>query len=218
MRDNGRLLTALIVGGVLLLVVGRPLGREAWLRMSGAVDASHTSSLTTDGRLRFTSIGGAPWGQSGGGTGSPAVYHAVVQLPPGSVTELSELLDRSGWSSASHVLAERWRVTRERRSVEVGFRAEYDPVWQRVRIDGESYRLSKGNVFVVRIDDRGARRVTQLPSHIASTDGFDAVMDAAAAGIPDDAALQADLRGLTRQYQLPRSSAAYRPRPPASGT
>lgn len=198
MRLTGPRLATLIVVLLAAPVVGGHLARKAWPRETGTVWPSTTSRLTTGGRIRVTHLGGTPWEQKGFGYLNLAVYHAVIQLPRGAVEDLYFRKNLG----PHHVLEEGWRVTNGTRAVDVEFRGEYHARGHRLTIGGRAYRLSEGNVFVVRYDDQGGADVTQLPTTVAALDDRDSVLDAAAAGIPDDAALQEDLRGIIREYQL----------------
>ena len=49
------------------------------------------------------------------------------------------------------------------------FTSDYDAVRQRVSIGGRRFRLSRGNLFLVRYDRQGGQRLTQLPHVVFNT-------------------------------------------------
>jgi hypothetical protein len=65
----------------------------------------------------------------------------------------------------------------------------YDAVWQTITVESKTYRLAKGNLFVIRFDQAGRPTVTQLNATVNQRD-WDAAVKAFKSLVPDDPLVQ----------------------------
>lgn len=131
-----------------------------------------------------------------------AAYHILLVFPSTRVTE-SESAFYEGDVSMRTV--GRWLVQTEGRTRDVRLESRYDAAFKTLKIDGRRYRLSKGNVFVVRLGDGRPPRVAQLDTTVAELTTNPRVVECAVrARLPDDAEIQRHLGGVYDRYGLVR--------------
>lgn len=153
-------LIAVLWLGILWAAVPRAV--NAWLRHTDAVypNTANHGGVQLDRPIHFLGVGGPSWRDPSmaGGPDARAAYHVIFLFGRASVTQIQST---SGGSGYRHTAQVRWRVERDGAAEEVEFQSDYDVVRRRVTIADETYRVSRGNVFVVRLDG-GSPRVAQV--------------------------------------------------------
>lgn len=201
MRDSGQRWLVLSVFLVLLALfvpsVALPFGRDAWMRVSGAVVANHVSTHDFVGKpVSFLSVGGPRWVSWSEQRERAAAYHVLLLFPSASLTDNG---GSSGVSDHRHTAVRSWRVETGGRAVDMRFEAQYDAVWRTVEIGDRRYSLSNGNVFVVRFGEGPQPSVAQIDTAIAVLGDGDALEGAVKSKLRGDEAVQRTLRDL-RDY------------------
>lgn len=169
-------------------VAARPQLKKARVYLSGSVVPEGSRTLTSAGHdSLWVSVEGRRWATSDRQE-SAAAYYALVIPPPGRVRSDGSVTRSDGFSH-SHTL--KWAsetdlgggaVARTGGSLTIS----YDAVGGDVTFGPDAYALSKGNLFVVRLDEEWRPRVTQLGESVGRVDGFDAAREAVRRALPQD--------------------------------
>jgi hypothetical protein len=160
--------------------------------LSGTVFPEGVRTLTSaDHSNLWLSVEGHRW-VSGGTREQAAAYYALV-IPPQVALRLD---DKAGWSNGiSHSDTLRWAWERDLGggSREVGAESltiSYHGPSREVVVGSDTYSLSGGNLFVIRLDDRWQPRVTQLRTGFNQIDGFEGARRLVKHAFPDDEAVK----------------------------
>ncbi|MDQ3819025.1 MAG: hypothetical protein M3362_15300 [Acidobacteriota bacterium] len=134
--------------------------KKAWLRYTGAVSPSGSRTHTfTDKPARILSVSGQRW-VTWDRQEEATVYYALVLFPSSMVNNNGFV---SGGNDFTYTDIERWLVWNDKEgSYQPQLEIDYDAMWQTISVDSKSYKLSKGNLFVIRFDDAWKPTVTQL--------------------------------------------------------
>jgi hypothetical protein len=155
---------AVVLAVVFTALVMKSLLQKTWIYMSGAVIPSRSATLrSTEHHNLLLSVGGERW-LSRSRLEEASAYHALV-IPPG--VELREDGSISTSDGVSHTETLKWLCPSGPADVDQAYEAKsltltYEAITQRVTIGADSYWLAKGNLFVIRLDDRWRPHVTQL--------------------------------------------------------
>jgi hypothetical protein len=164
-----------------------PNAKKRWLRHTGAVIPGGSSTLRYyDKPCVLLSITGERWAPSGRLEDASA-YHALVIFP-------TLVPEPYAWSSGgdgfTHTDIQHWRVPGgSMTSQEMDLAVVYDAVWQTITVESKTYRLAKGNLFVIRFGQAGRPTVTQLNATVNQRD-WDAAVKAFKSLVPDDPLVQ----------------------------
>jgi hypothetical protein len=170
----------------------KPSAENYWLYASGAVipHGSTTTSFNTYPNIKLLSVEGERW-TSENKTTRASAYYALVILPQVSLRENGSVSGGDGKTQISTLKwlresnsAGNYQSTKER-----DLAVTYDAIFQTMRIDTESYSLSKGNLFVIRLDEEWQLQVTQLNTIVSGDDEFEARKYFKGA-VPDEEAVQ----------------------------
>jgi hypothetical protein len=183
---------AFVLLAIVLAIFLKPLWQNAWIYMSGAVipNSTTTHSYTDHGNL-LVRIGGERW-VSWYVKEAATAYHALV-IPP--QVELREDGSVSRSDGISKTLTLKWLLTREQGGDHQGAEAKslaigYHAMTQRISIGSETYRLAKGNIFVVRLDDEWRPHVTQVEAVLDKAAQSEEVIEFFKRVLPDDEAVK----------------------------
>ena len=160
-------------------------------RLTGAVMANHTStsSFEFERRMDLHSIGGDR-GLLWGANEHVAALHLLVVLPAKEVTVLDRPPRLDG-SPLEHTIGGTYRLDDgAHRGAVVPAEATYDLVRRTATIGGVRYRLSRGNLFVVRLGDDLQPVVTQLHASFGDLNDQQGLLRAFRAHTRSDAEVQ----------------------------
>ena len=140
------------------------LGQSAWIYLSSAVtpNSTGTTSFANEGKV-LLSVGGERWA-SWYSQEQATAFHALVIPPWGAFRKDG---GSSGGDDFTHKVTLEWLRTRDRVGAHEGaeagsFTIVYHALTQSVSVGTDTYRLAKGNIFVVRLDDEWQPHVTQV--------------------------------------------------------
>lgn len=178
---------ALVLLAIFLVIALKPLWQKAWIYMSGAVipygSATHRYA---DHHNLLLSVGGERW-VSGDRLEKATAYHALV-IPP--EVELREDGSISGNDGVSHTDTLKWLRLRGQGD---DYQAEsgsltivYHALTQKISVGSDTYRLAKGNVFVVRLDEGWRPTVTQIEATLDKATESDEVVELFKRVLPED--------------------------------
>jgi hypothetical protein len=167
-RADGSAERALGVAFLALVLVKLLSGPAAFnaARLSGAVvpNTTRTHSIELGRHVEILSIAGDRRVLLGPSERASAL-HVLVVLPPGASTTI----DRSpgaGGSLRERTIASTYRLDEGAHGGATVVSATYDLVRRTATIDGQRYRLSRGNLFVVLLNDELHPIVTQLDATV----------------------------------------------------
>ena len=178
---------ALVLLAIFLAVALKPLWQKAWIYMSGAViPNSSTTHGYTDHHNLLLSVGGERWVSSDRMEKATA-YHALV-IPP--EVELREDGSISRSDGVSHTDTLKWLRLREQGD---SYQAEaksltivYHALTQKISVGSDTYRLAKGNIFVVCLDEEWRTTVTQIEGILDKAYDSDEVVEFFKRALPED--------------------------------
>lgn len=186
-RNYTRLALVLLV---LILATAwlKPLWQKAWLYMSSAVipNTTRTLSFANQGKLMLE-VGGERWA-SWYAQEQATAFHALVIPPEGAIRQDD---GSSGGTDITHKVTLMWLHTKEQggnppQAEAKSFTIVYHSLTQRVSVGSETYRLAKGNVFLIRLDDEWQPRVTQGEAVLDKPADHDEVIEVFKRVFPDD--------------------------------
>lgn len=194
MKSVGRRLVAptILSLAAVAAVAARPQLQQARMYMSGSVIPEGSRTLTTVGReSMWLSVEGSRW-VSRSRQEDAAAFYALVTPPRGSVREDDSTSTNDG---VTHSNTFRWLsehdaggggrvVTRHSLTV------SYNAVKGEVSVGPDAYPLSRGNVFVIRLDEEWRPHVTQLESGFSDVNGFDRAREVVRRAMPDEDAVK----------------------------
>ena len=176
MKSAGRKFVAptLLSLAAVVAVAARPQLQKARMYMSGAVVPEGSRTHTTVGLdSLWLSVEGRRWVTSDTQERAAAYYALVV---PPRVALRTDGSDSSN-DGVTHTDTLKWV---EERDAGGGGRAEtgrtltlfYHAVKGELTVGADTYDLSRGNLFVVKLDDEWRPHVTQLETNFSDVDGF----------------------------------------------
>ena len=182
---------AVVLLAIALAVFFKSLWQQTWIQMTGAVIPYSSRTLNyAEHHNVLLSVGGDRW-VSMYQKEKATAYHALV-IPP--QVELRADGGASGNDGVSGTDTLRWLCLKE-----VGGNSQwaepksltivYDALTQRISVGSETYRLAKGNIFVVRLDDEWRPHVTQIGEIFDKSDERDEVVAILKRALPDDEAV-----------------------------
>jgi hypothetical protein len=193
MKSVGRRLVAptILSLAAVAAVAARPQLQHARMYMSGSVIPEGSRTLTTVGReSMWLSVEGSRW-VSRDRQEDAAAFYALVIPPRGSVREDDSTSTNDG---VTHANTFRWVSERDagggRVSTRRSLTVSYNAVRGEVSVDTEAYPLSRGNVFVIRLDGEWRPHVTQLESGFSDVNGFDRAREIVRRALPDEDAVK----------------------------
>jgi hypothetical protein len=186
-KRNVDTILGIVLLAVFIAVVMKPMWQKAWIYMSGAV-SPHSSSThrSTNHHNLLLSVGGDRW-VSINTQEKATAYHALVIPPP------VELRDDGSTSSSNGIYDTetlKWLCLRDTSDSNQAAEAKsltiaYHAITQGVTIGSDTYRLAKGNLFVVRLDEEWRPHVTQIKAILDKAE-FDEVIGLFKRVLPDD--------------------------------
>lgn len=190
MKSVGRRLVAPTVLSLAAVaaVAARPQLQQARMYMSGSVIPEGSRTLATVGReAMWLSVEGSRW-VTRDRQEDAAAYYALVIPPRGSLREDDSTSTNDGVTHANtfHWVSERDAAGGERVLTRRSLTVSYNAVKGEVSVGPEAYTLSRGNVFVVRLDEEWRPHVTQLESGFSDVDGFDRAREIVRRAMPDE--------------------------------
>jgi hypothetical protein len=170
MAASRKSLAAMLLAGLgLAPFVAQHSAGEWWVWMRGGVVPSGTDVTVISGRpARIFTVLGHRLGHDRGSVTPRAIYHVLTLIAADSVSEVSTPGSAGVFHATATASFLAWtgpcgRETSARRDLVT----QYDAVRRRVRIAGERFDLSRGNLFIVRYDPAGRQFVTQVPRTIS---------------------------------------------------
>jgi hypothetical protein len=165
MTKAGRLTFGLGAAYLLLFtgLVYLPTAKTRWIHHSGAVIPNGSSyHRYSDRPFAVLGVTGERWLPSGRSEDA-AAYHALVIFPLVMPAPFDALSSGNG---LIHRDIQKWQVQEGERvgSREKDLEIVYDALWQTIKIEGKSYRLTDGNLFVIRYNQDWQPTVSQLNS------------------------------------------------------
>lgn len=155
---------ALVLLAIFLAVAMKPLWQKAWIYMSGAVSPYRSSTHGyAEHHNLLLSVGGDRW-VSRDEKEEATAYHALVIPPQIELREDGSVSSSDGISDTETL---KWLCLREpsdnyQRAESKSLTVVYHALTQKVSIGSDTYRLAKGNLFVVRLDEEWRPHVTQI--------------------------------------------------------
>ena len=182
---------AIVLLVIFLAVVLKPLWQNAWIYMSGAVIPNSSSTPHyADHHNLLLSVGGERWVSSDRQEKATA-YHALV-IPPD--VELREDGSTGGSDGVSHTDTLKWlRLMRQGDSYQAEAKSltiVYHALSQKISVGSDTYRLAKGNIFVVRLDEEWRPTVTQFEATLDKASESDKVVEFLKRALPEDEAVK----------------------------
>lgn len=180
----------------------KPSAEKYWLYASGAVIPNGTSTHSFSGGTWTYSYSGFPdvyllsavgerWVSSKKAVRAKA-YYALVILPRVPLRENGSSSSNDGRTQISTLkwLRENSPADERQNTAEkFDLSVTYNAIFQAVTIDSENYSLTKGNLFVIRINEELQPQVTQLDAIIREDNEF-AVIEYFKRTVPDEETLQ----------------------------
>jgi hypothetical protein len=173
---------------IFLAIALKPLWQSAWIYMSSAVIPYSTTTHTFGGHNNLlVRVGGERW-VSWYEKQQATAYHALV-VPPQAEFRKDGSISRS--DGISKTLTLKWLRMREHggnsqsaesKSLTIG----YDAMTRRVSVGSETYWLSEGNIFVIRLDDEWRPHVTQVEAVLDKAAVSEEVIEFFKRVLPDD--------------------------------
>lgn len=159
--------------------------------MSGSVIPEGSRTLDSAGHSgRWLSAVGRRW-VTRDRQEEAAAYYALV-FPPGGRVRADGTASANDGSSQTDTL--KWVAERDLGGGSVeqsggSLTVRYDAVGRDVTIGPDTYPLSKGNVFVIRLDEGWRPQVTQVAASLSRDDGFEGAREAVRRALPDEEGL-----------------------------
>lgn len=182
---------ALVLLAIFLAIALKPLWGKAWIYMSGAVipKGSSTHSYAEHHNL-LLSVDGERWVSSDRREKATA-YHALVILPEGELREDSNTSTSDGVTHTDTLKWLRLRAQGDSYQAEAkSLTIVYHALTQKISVGSDTYRLSKGNIFVVRLDEEWRPTVTQFEATLDKADESDEVVEFFKRALPEDEAVK----------------------------
>lgn len=175
-----------------------PLARraayDALIERSGAPVPEGSGTMRfIDQPIRMVSVHGRPWNGANTYGKEEGVYHLVVLFPSGQISQVESMSEGSSYGFATR---DRWTVLAGSMLRDVHVESSYTPAFRSVRVAGERFSLSGGNVFVVRMGDGARLRVTQVNATVRHPTDWREIERAIQARMADDHGVQRIFRGL----------------------
>ena len=190
MRVGGRryVAAAIVLLVAVVAAVASPQLRRARMYMTGSVipDGSRTLVSSEHNRVWLSGVG-RRW-VTRDRQEEAAAYYALVVPPRGRVRADGSASANDGFSQTDTLkwVAERDLGGGALEQAGGSLTVRYDAVGRDVTIGPDTYSLSKGNVFVIRLDEGWRPHVTQVAASFSRDDGFEAAHEAVRLALPHD--------------------------------
>lgn len=168
---------ALVLIMVFVASALKPSAENYWLYASSAVipHGTTTHSFVDYPNIKLLSVEGERWTSENERLRAKA-YYALVILPKIPLRENGSV---SGGNSKTYTNTLKWlsdsnSAGNYRNTQERDLTVIYDAIFQTIKIDSESYSLSRGNLFVIRLNEEWQPQVTQLDTIVSGDDEFEA--------------------------------------------
>jgi hypothetical protein len=173
-------------------VAARPQLQKARMYMSGSVIPEGSRTLASAGRAPlWLSVEGRRW-VTRDRQEDAAAYYALVIPPRGSVRADDSTSTSDGFTHADTL---KWFTERDvgggsRVVTHHSLTVSYNAVKGEVSVGPDAYALSRGNLFVIRLDGEGRTHVTQMEAGFSDVDGFDRAREVVRRAMPDEEAVR----------------------------
>lgn len=186
----------LIVGFIALAL--KPWAGNYWLYASGAVIPHGTGTHNFGDSIKLLTVEGERWTSENKRTPATA-YYALVILPQVSLRENGSVKSSDGKTKTKTLkwLRENSLAGDYRNAEELELTITYDAIFQTMRIgsegyslsSSEGYSLSKGNLFVIHLNEEWQPQVTQFDAIVSGEDELEA-REYFKRALPDEEAVQ----------------------------